>query len=448
MFTKQKMWYDNENKVELWQVNTMSEQLPIYEARAVTVMDADTGFVIYENAQHQHMYPASITKIMTALLVIEEVPDLSQELVISESAVDLPYYAARMNLQPGDTMTVYEALYGLMLPSGNDIANALAEHVSGSVEAFVSQMNTRAEELGASNTRFINPCGLPGDNQHVTAFDMALIMREAIGHPVFNQVISSSHFNISPMDSMPEGQALINTNRMINPALEEYNSDIVGGKTGFTNAAQHTLVSYAQQGDRSLIISVLYTPRGVTFTDTAALMDYAFSLPMFRVLDADTQYWKVPVTQYIDGETTELATVTVMPSESFRLPLPQTMPTIRSELLMPPHLDAPVRSGDIVGYKHIYVGEQRLAEIGLISTETVLAPSLVLESASQVQTRTPLFQNSIEISPTLVMLPLSIVMVFGMLLALMRRRRVLLRRRRRIERAARHAQYVRALQME
>ena len=165
-----------------------------YTAGSVLVMDARTGVVLYETEGHTRRYPASITKIMTALIVLEQVEDLSERVIFSPRAVDLPSYASRMHMEAGESITVLQALYGIMLPSANDIARALAEHVSGSTEEFVALMNLRAAELGAYNTRFINPCGLPGDNQYTTAHDIALIKRAAIKNPLYVEIIGTPYF--------------------------------------------------------------------------------------------------------------------------------------------------------------------------------------------------------------------------------------------------------------
>ena len=260
----------DEPLIKYWEVNER-----FYQSASVLVMDADTGEVLFETEGFTLRYPASITKVMTALLVLEHEPNMDARVIFSEHAVDIPWYASRMGIVEGETISVLEALYGIMLPSGNEVARALAEHISGSVPDFVNLMNRRAWELGAYQTRFVNPCGLPGDGQFVTAYDVSLIMREAIKHPLFLQIINTAYFELSEIYGEP--RRLRNSNRMVRPNEAEFNPDIIGGKTGFTNAAQHTLVSYARRGDIGLIITVLYAPSGATFTDTTALMDYVFN---------------------------------------------------------------------------------------------------------------------------------------------------------------------------
>ncbi|MCL2616348.1 MAG: serine hydrolase, partial [Defluviitaleaceae bacterium] len=247
-------------------------------AGSVTIMNAETGQVLYEDAQHERRYPASITKIMTALLVLERVEDLSEPVTFSPGSVAIPWYASRAGMQPGDTLTVMDALYALMLISGNEVAWALAEHVSGSIGAFTEEMNARAISLGAENTRFINPCGLPGENQYTTSYDMALIMREAIQSPVFNRIISTSSAYLPPTASRETSRPMLNTNRLIREDSSDFNEWVVGGKTGFTNDAQHTLVTYSEIDGHPVIISLLYvTQRGAIFSDTSALLEFVSS---------------------------------------------------------------------------------------------------------------------------------------------------------------------------
>jgi len=280
------------------------EPIRPYEAASVLVMDVETGAILYHTDGFSRRYPASVTKVMTALLVLEAVDNLDEIVTFSRNAINIPSYASRMGmLRVGDTLTVREALYGLMLPSGNEVARALAEHVSGTVPAFIQLMNQRAVELGAHNTRFVNPCGLPGNGQFITAYDLALIMREAIGHPKFVEIIGSAYFDLlndyengNGDDNETEPVTIRNTNRMVRPTDELFNEYIVGGKTGFTNAAQHTLVSYASRDGHSIIISVLFAPRGATFTDTAFLMDYVFAALMGIEFETDNFIALAPVT--------------------------------------------------------------------------------------------------------------------------------------------------------
>jgi len=255
-----------------------AHRAPAYIAGAVNVMCAQTGLVLYEYRQHEKHYPASLVKVMTALVVLENVTDLDEIIVMSETAVALPWYAANMRLSAGDQLTVWEALHGIMLPSANEVANALAEFVAGSLADFLGMMNARAYELGAVNTHFVNACGLPGDGQHITAYDMSLIMREAVTHPVFLEIIGTEFFTFPASIRHPEGRTLRNTNRLIRDEDSFYSQFVVGGKTGWIRAAKNTLSTYSVQDNRGLIVTVLYTEgAAATFADTIALLSHGFS---------------------------------------------------------------------------------------------------------------------------------------------------------------------------
>jgi len=253
------------------------EYTPLYQAASVLVMCANTGTVIYETEGLTRRYPASITKIMTALLVLEHVENLGEYITFSYHAIDIPEYASRMEMEVGERITVMDALYGIMLRSGNEVTRALAEHTHGSVPAFVERMNERAYELGAHNTNFINTCGLPGYGQYVTAFDISIIMREALKHPIFIEIISSAEYVLRATNLHDSSRLLRNTNRLIHRQDYEFNPYVVGGKTGFTRAAGHTLVTYVRRGGHEWIVTVLYAAeRGATFTDTTAIIDYVY----------------------------------------------------------------------------------------------------------------------------------------------------------------------------
>jgi D-alanyl-D-alanine carboxypeptidase len=239
-------------------------------------MNAQTGGILYSASPTEQRYPASLTKVMTALLVLEHVSDLYETLRFPEYIIDtLPTYASDMDMTAADTLTILEALYGIMLTSANEVARALAVHVSGSMEGFVAVMNRRAQEIGAVNTHFINPCGLPGEGQRTTAHDMALIMQEALRHPLFTQIIATPTFDAPPSYEHPLGREIRNTNHLIHRDTDFFNPTVVGGKTGFTRAAGHTLVTYSRVDGQPLITAVLYAPeRRAIFTDTTALLTF------------------------------------------------------------------------------------------------------------------------------------------------------------------------------
>ncbi|MCL1924525.1 MAG: D-alanyl-D-alanine carboxypeptidase [Defluviitaleaceae bacterium] len=252
------------------------------QASAMILIDADTGIILEEHNPHEHRYPASLTKLMTALLLIEHVP-LEEEIRMSHNAMfSIPRTSSHIAMNVGETITALEALYAIMLASANDVSNAIAEHIIGyggdffhAEQAFAALMTARARQLGAMNTNFKNAHGLHNPLQVTTAYDVSLIMRELIQHPIFNEVIGTRFTKVSPTEFQPLERPLNNTNRMIQPGYF-FNPYVVGGKTGFTNEAAHTLATYARNG-AGLIAVVLETPRFGTFTETENLISRGFN---------------------------------------------------------------------------------------------------------------------------------------------------------------------------
>ena len=350
---------------------------PRYTSAAVVVMDADTGLVLYGSEHNTRLYPASITKIMTALIVLEHVQDLSERIEFSYNSIwSIPRNSSHIYMDVGETLTVYEALYALMLSSANEVSVALAEHVAGDAYHFADLMNRRAASLGAVNTHFVNPSGLPGNGHVTTAYDMALIMREAVRHPVFVEIIGARRFDIPPTERQPKPRQLLNTNRLIHPG-SYFNEWVIGGKTGWTIAAMHTLVTYAERDGRRLIISTLRSEAGGTFRDTLALMSFGFSM-LFeeRLVFESASYTRmVPVYQNINGEPLNIGYVTLRAGEDlyFKLPVDFDIRELRFDLSIPERVAPPVLAGDSLGRVTVYVQNIRAGEIELLAQNLVLA---------------------------------------------------------------------------
>lgn len=237
-------------------------ELALYALGAI-VIDAHTGRTLYEKNADTPFYPASTTKIMTALLVIEA-GDLDRE--VECTLEDSKVGESSLSLKPGQRYSRRQMLYGLMLKSANDVAHALARDNAGTVEAFASKMSLRAAELGATNTNFKNPNGLHHPEHYATARDLAVVTRAAMQQPVFRQLVTTRTFTW-PAETGP--WELSNHNRL----LREF-PGCTGVKTGFTNPAQHTLVSAAQRGGFEVISAVLYDTRQGKWDDTKLLLSY------------------------------------------------------------------------------------------------------------------------------------------------------------------------------
>ena len=243
-------------------------------SEAAILMDASTGQVLFQKNMNEIMYPASITKIMTGLLVMESC-DSCEMVTVTETAVDLPAGSSYIALTPGERLSVKDAMYALMLPSANDAANALAEHVSGSQSAFSDLMTRRAREIGARNTSFTNAHGLPDKNHMTTAYDMALITREALKNEAFMTYFGADRY-VMPATNLAEARPFTNYQYMLVDDSYFYNGDVVGGKVGYTRLAGHTMSTVAKRNDRTLICVVMNTSRDQKFYDTKKLLDYGF----------------------------------------------------------------------------------------------------------------------------------------------------------------------------
>ncbi|MCR5737999.1 MAG: D-alanyl-D-alanine carboxypeptidase [Eubacterium sp.] len=246
-------------------------------AETAVLLDASTGAVLYDKKCHQKMYPASITKIMTALLSIENC-NLNDKVTFSENAVNgLNYFEdANIGCQVGEEMTVKDCLYGLMLSSANEVATALGEHVAGDTAKFADMMNERAKQAGATDTHFANANGLHDKNHYVTAYDMAMITRAAAAHDVFNQIVNTVSYTIPKNNKRKKTFSAQQRHKMVSPYNSVYYEGIIGGKTGYTDQAGTTLVTYAQRNGMTLISVVLHSNGENVYKDTTALLDYGF----------------------------------------------------------------------------------------------------------------------------------------------------------------------------
>ena len=246
------------------------------QAAAGVVMDMDTGAFLYSKNEDRQLYPASITKIMTALLVLENC-NLDDVMTCSSVVYELDDNASNTGLQEGEQMTVRDALYTLMLESANDTANALAEYTAGSIDAFAQMMNDKAAALGCTGTHFANPSGLSDDNHYTTAHDMALIANAAYANETFRTLVSTVESEVDPTNLYEETRYLSNHHQMLHTDSEYYKEWCTGGKTGYTEAAWNTLVTYGEKDGKRLVCVLLHgNGAAQNYLETIDLMNYGF----------------------------------------------------------------------------------------------------------------------------------------------------------------------------
>ena len=243
---------------------------------AAIVMETSTNTVLYSKNADQALYPASAVKVMTCLMALEN-SSLDDQVTMTATGVSgVTDGGANISAQLDEVFTMEQCLYAIMVASANDIALQVAEHISGSVEDFVAAMNTRAQELGCTNTVFTNPTGLPDENQHTTAHDMALIMEAAMANDTFRTIAQTTSYTIPATNVSGGDRVLTNNFTMINSSGDSYYEPCIGGKEGYTEASGSTLVCEASKNNMKLVCVVLNGASGVTDNEAIALLNYGF----------------------------------------------------------------------------------------------------------------------------------------------------------------------------
>ncbi len=331
-------------------------------SEAVLLMEASTGKVVYEKNGYEKKYPASTTKIMTAILAIEHC-NLNETATASEFAINsVPSGYSTANIQIGETLSVKDLLYALMLQSANESAVILAEHVSGSQEAFANLMNEKAKELGCKNTHFVNPNGIHNENHYTTAYDLALIAQYAMKNQTFRDIVKTTSFTLPATTSYPsESRTYANTNNLIiydarNRPDNYYYKYATGIKTGYTSAAKNCLVASAEKNGIEYIsvvlgASITYESTGSVshrYVDTISLFDYAFDNFSFRKLKSANNLIKTIKIE--NGKKDENSLDLLIASDVNSLvSLDNKSTQIDPDITLKEGLSAPITKGDIVG---------------------------------------------------------------------------------------------------
>ena len=324
-------------------------------ASACVIIDEDSGRILLQHNAETPLPMASTTKVMTALLAIEN-GQLDDRVTCSRNAFGVP--GTSIYLSEGETLSLEEMLYGLMLASGNDAATAIAEHIGGTVDDFCRMMTARAAELGCTHTVFLTPHGLPREGHYTTAHDLALIAREAMTHATFREIVSTQRAKI-PWEGRDYARVLNNKNRL----LSTYEG-ATGIKTGYTKKAGRCLVFGAERDGMRVIGVVLNCYDW--FDEAARLMDLAFARYESMTLMTQGEALRtIPVTSSVEGS------VSAVLAGNLTGVIPKgTMPTI--EIDLPDTLDAPVDAGQVLGQVRMLAGGETVATADLIAATTIL----------------------------------------------------------------------------
>ena len=333
---------------------------PSVDAGAAVLVEKETGTVLYEQNAHDKLEPASVTKIMTLLLVMEAIDSgaLSTEDMVTVSAYAASMGGSQVYLKEGEQMSVHDLLKAVAVASGNDASVALAEHLAGSEEAFVQRMNQRAAELGMTDTCFVNCTGLPAAGHLTSAYDIALMSRELIlNHPAIRE------YTTIWMDSLRDGQfQLANTNKLI-----RFYEGATGLKTGSTDAAGYCLSATAERDGMELIAVVLKCPSSdVRSAAASSLLNYGFA--NYTLMDVYPSQALPPV----DVLLGESETVQPVLSTSSRILVEKSMvDQVTTQLELCQDVEAPVEAGQKLGQMTVWVGDQQLQSIPIVADSAV-----------------------------------------------------------------------------
>jgi len=364
---------------------THAMDAPEITAGAALLMDAANDEVLYEKNAHERMYPASLTKVMTALLVVEALDEglLSLDQVVTASSTftaGLSADGSTQGIRAGEQMTVQDLMYCLLVASANESANILAETVAGSVPEFVKCMNERAQQLGCENTRFVNAHGLHNDNHYSTAHDIYLIARQAMTHEFFRTVVSARRYEV-PATNMHKSRLFYNTNALLVTwyYTESYIYDkAIGIKTGTTDEGGLCLLSAAEDDDQYLICVILKAERiknangssdRKQFTESKALYQWGFSnFTRKEIVDLNTPLAQVGVT------LSEVDHVLVRPAAQIERTLPRNVKLEdieQSVQLNSESVQAPVAAGQVLGSLTLSYEGKDLGTVDLVAVNNV-----------------------------------------------------------------------------
>lgn len=320
------------------------------------LIESKTGRILYEKDAYSKYYPASTTKIMTALLTLENVSDLKEVATVSYNSVfTVPSGYSTDLLKVGEELTIEDLLYALLVKSSNEAANVLAEHISGNVESFATMMNTRAVELGCKNTHFVNPNGIHNENHYTTSYDLSLITREAMKNETFRKIVSTASYTLPSTNKYDRiDRNLITTNDIIRKSSKYYYEYAIGIKTGYTTPAKNCLVAGANKDGVELILVLLHADKlnsnreSVRDIDAKNLFEYVYNnFSEKTIVDANGAVDTIKV-KNATSKTKNLRLLAENKIEA--LVTNDKLKTAETpEIVLNENIKAPIKQGDILG---------------------------------------------------------------------------------------------------
>jgi len=350
---------------------------PDLNARAAVLIDAKTGNVLFEKNADKKMYPASTTKIMTAILALEKVDkgeiSLDQPITYTETAdATMAADGSNIALKVGERMVFGDLLKGLLLASGNDAAAIIAEYTGGTIDAFVAKMNEKVKALGLENTHFANPHGLHNEENYTTAADMAKIALEAMKNETFRSIVECAHIRLAATN-MSEERYYINTNNLVSRMRYPYYfyDKATGIKTGSTTEAGYCLVSSAKDGSKE-VIAVVFKADDISasHTDSKNILEYGLTeFSSIRFAKVDDIYGEVRVKQSSDGTDHILLSA----KDNLEILFPKNVDSSDVEVItdIPEKVYAPIKKGQEIGKVNFVYNSQVIGSVPLVSTVDV-----------------------------------------------------------------------------
>ncbi len=328
---------------------------PEVASQGAVLIEANTGTVLYSKNMNQRFYPASTTKILATLVAIEHAK-LDEMVSFSNEAVfSIERGSSNMGMDVGQQITMEQCLYGILVYSANEVTNAVAEHVAGDIDTFVGMMNTKAAELGCSNSHFVTTNGLHDDLHYTTPYDLAQIGRAFFANETLAKMSGTRYYKIEPTGKQPDLIELYTHNKLTNNTYpyEGY----VGGKTGYTTVANQTLISCAKRNGMTLICVVMNVDSPGQYTDTVALFDYGFNnFSRVNVAENETSYTLMNSDFFkkegdIFGESETI--MSIEPTDSIILPATIDFDMVESELK---YVDDPSSPDSVAVIEYSYEG--------------------------------------------------------------------------------------------
>lgn len=326
--------------------NTISIESP-----SAILIHANTGTVLFEKDAHTKRYPASTTKIMTAILVLEAKNDLLEKATVSNTAIaPISNIYSHASLQVGEQLTLEQLLNVLLIPSANDAANVLAEHIAGSIPAFAEMMNNKALELGCKSTHFVNPSGIHSEEHYSTAYDLSLIANYAMKNSTFRSIVCKTTCSLPATEQYhKEDRIFFNTNALILPDSSYYYPFTTGIKTGFTTPAGNCLVSSSSHNELDFIAVVLgsFENNEISqrYSDTKRLFDFAYSNFSVKTLKNKND---IVETVEIANAKESAKILNVVCSEDIKAFIENNTEAV-PEIVIKDKLSAPIYQGELVG---------------------------------------------------------------------------------------------------